>query len=337
MASWPNVTIATEHGNEQGIAPYIICASRSTDIPSFYARWFMHRLRAGYAVWVNPFNRQPQYVSFDKAKVIVFWSKNPRALMRHLDELDQRGLTYYFQFTVNDYEDEALEPGVPPLAARIRTFQELSDRIGKARVIWRFDPLILTDELGMGALIEKVGRVGEALHGYTEKLVISFADIATYAKVERNLRGAGVAYKEFERETMHEVARQVHDMAEMWDIQVATCAEELDLDDLGIAHNRCVDDELMLRLRPDDEELRAFLGYPLGQQLALGLPELAVEHRKDPGQREACGCVVSKDIGRYDTCPHLCVYCYANTSEGVVQRNWEWARQHPDAESIVPF
>ena len=126
------------------VSPVILSVSRSTDIPAFYAEWFMNRLREGYAVWYNPFNRQPMRVSFDRVKFIVFWSKNPAPLLPHLPELDRRGIRYYFQFTLNDYEKEGFEPNVPPLTQRIATFLQLSARLGKERVIWRFDPLILS-------------------------------------------------------------------------------------------------------------------------------------------------------------------------------------------------
>ncbi len=118
---WPETQIITEDGAVGAIAPTVISASRSTDIPAFYAPWFMARLRHGYVKWVNPFNRRAQYVSFEQTRAIVFWSKNPKPMLQHTDELDRRGLAYYFQFTLNDYEREGLEPGVPPLAVRCRS------------------------------------------------------------------------------------------------------------------------------------------------------------------------------------------------------------------------
>lgn len=122
-------------------APVIISASRATDIPAFYAKWFINRLKAGYVIWHNPFNQQPMYVSFKNCKVIVFWTKNPKPLIPLLHKIDQAGLHYYFQFTLNDYMKERLEPNVPPLDARIKMFKELSNPIGKEKVIWRFDPI----------------------------------------------------------------------------------------------------------------------------------------------------------------------------------------------------
>lgn len=325
---WPRVTIDTESGPREAAAPEIISASRSTDIPAFYAEWFARRLAAGYCRWINPFNQQPQYISFQNARAFVFWTKNAEPLLPHLTELDRRGVIYYFQFTVNDYEEERLEPGVPPLVRRLETFRQLSRMIGKARVIWRFDPLILAKSLTVERLVERVIRIGEVLREHTEKLVFSFADIGEYAKVPANLRRHGVDFREFVPDTMREFARLLAERTRGWGLQLATCAESLSLDEFGISHNRCVDDVLLLRLAPGDLKLREVLARDMYGEILPGIRSL-----KDEGQREACGCVISKDIGQYNTCPNLCLYCYANTSPGVVRRNLEQLVEN--GESIV--
>jgi hypothetical protein len=142
------VKIITDSGQQvDAQAPIIVSASRSTDIPAFYAKWFINRIKLGYVVWYNPFNQQPIYVSFKNCKVVVFWTKNPKPLIPYLKELDALGIHYYFQYTLNDYEKELLEPNVPALEKRINTFKELSNLIGKEKVIWRFDPMIVTPQL----------------------------------------------------------------------------------------------------------------------------------------------------------------------------------------------
>lgn len=163
--------------------PVILSASRSTDVPAFYAQWFINRLRAGYCVWYNPFNQKPTYVSFQNCKVVVFWTKNPRPLIPLLHELDERGIHYYFQFTLNDYDNEGFEPNVPSVEQRVETFRQLSEQIGKERVIWRFDPLIVTPTLSPNDLLVKVWNLGNQLKGLTDKLVFSFIDILGYRKV----------------------------------------------------------------------------------------------------------------------------------------------------------
>lgn len=319
---WQEATIDTVDGAQKAIAPEIISASRSTDIPAFYSEWFMNRLRQGYVKWLNPFNQRPQYISFKNTRVIVFWSKNPKPMMEYLGEIDDRDIAYYFQFTLNDYENEKLEPGVPPLNERIKTFRTLSERIGKERAIWRFDPLILTTTINLQKLLDKIKHVGNQIAPYTDKLVFSFVDIGAYRKVQNNLSRTGIEYTEFSKEIMETAAQEIAAMCKRWGIKAATCAEAQDFGQYGIEHNKCVDDELILRLKGEDAAVRRLLGVneTIQSDMFAALETDRVK-LKDPGQRAECGCVFSKDIGQYNTCAHLCVYCYANTSEKVVRKN----------------
>ena len=306
--------------NEQGvdveaIAPVIVSASRATDIPAFYADWFFNRLDKGYASWRNPFNGKDSYVSFANTRFVVFWSKNPKPLIPYLPILQEKGIGFYIQFTLNDYDAEQLEPGVPRLAERIDTFKRIVDEYGVGSVVWRFDPLILTEKISPELLLHRISAIAEQLNGYTEKLVFSFADIACYRSVARNLRAAGINYKEWDTETMLSFARRLADMRLLF--RLATCAEAVDLEEFGIEHNRCIDPGLIARRSPDDVELKSFL------QRA----------KPDSGQRKLCGCILSKDIGAYNTCPHLCRYCYANYSPQTVMNNF---RTHTNSsESII--
>lgn len=342
---WRTVQITTASGPASAVAPEIIAASRATDIPAFYAPWFINRLRAGYACWINPFNGRPQFVSFANTRVVVFWSKNPRPLLPLLPEVEARGLVWYLEFTLNDYEAEGWEPNLPPLAQRIDTFRRFADAVGPERVVWRFDPLMLAGPLaqnpdGCHALLEKMARIGKALKGCTRKLVFSFADIADYRKVRENLRRAGLAWRDFTQAEMQTVAAGVAALAAEMGVEPCTCGEKGDLSAWGISHNRCTDPELILRLtnrHPD--MLRLFgitpqrqLGLPLEMPSGANLASTAHEYPRDTGQRAVCLCVPCKDVGQYDTCPHGCVYCYANTSPAVAARNFR--RHDPEGESI---
>ncbi len=347
-----HIPIITSTGERvEAVAPVIISASRSTDIPAFYAQWFVNRLRAGYCVWYNPFNQKPTYVSFARCKVVVFWTKNPQPLIPLLHELDERGIHYYFQFTLNDYDAERFEPNVPSVDTRIQTFRELSELIGHERVIWRFDPLIVTPQLTQHDLLVKVWNLGNKLKFLTDKLVFSFIDINGYRKVQTNLVKETTHFAkntieeaEFTQAQMDEVAAGLAKCrdrwaAEGWNVQLATCAEQVDLHKYGIEHNRCIDGELMKRLWANDEELLYFLKYgempDAGSLFGLDFsrPALTPEKMKDKGQRKLCGCMMSKDIGMYNTCSHFCVYCYANTSKEVVQKNR--LRHNDKSESII--
>ncbi len=316
------INIITDSGNiVEATAPIIISASRRTDIPAFYSEWFINRLRKGYCVLYNPFNQKPSYVSFEKTRVVVFWTKNPKPLIPYLYELEERNIHYYFQFTLNDYEKENFEPNIPNIQERIDTFKLLSEKIGKERVIWRFDPLMQTHDVGIEELLKKVEYVGNQLIGYTEKLVFSFADIENYKKVASNLKKEKINYIDFTDSAMFEFAKALSGLNKSWKFKLATCAESIDLEQLEIEHNSCIDGELMKRIFSDDKDLLHYLIFGKTSKNDTLFPAETIEksiNLKDPNQRKHCGCVISKDIGAYNTCPHFCKYCYANSSKELV-------------------
>jgi hypothetical protein len=306
------------------IAPLIISASRSTDIPAFYGDWFMARLRAGYVKWQSPFGGSPFYVSFDKARLFVFWTKNPAPFLPHLDALDSLGFSYYFLYTLNDYDAEGLEPNVPSCDERIKTFIRLSERIGKGRVVWRFDPLVLSDRISVDDLLEKVRRVGNRIAPFTRRLVFSFVDIEKYAKVRQNLQRQGFpSVREFSEREVAEFCSGLASLNDRWGLTILACADGRDLSAYGIGRGQCISADLMVQEFGTDPALMGFL-QPAGQQTLAGTTGRADPPRalKDPGQRNACRCIVSKDIGQYSTCMHLCAYCYANTSPVRVSENY---------------
>jgi len=154
----------------------IISVSRRTDIPAFYSDWFFKRLEEGFVLVRNPMNpQQVSKVSLSKAVVdcFVFWTKNPKSMLEKLPLL--AGYDYYFQFTLNPYDQE-IEVNLPKKAEIIKTFIELSNLIGKDRVIWRYDPILLTDKITIGDHLEYFNILAGQLGDYTRKCVISFLD-----------------------------------------------------------------------------------------------------------------------------------------------------------------
>jgi DNA repair photolyase len=317
-------------------APIIISASRSTDIPTFYSDWFVSRWEAGYIKWTNPFNGQPLYVSFKNTRLVVFWTKNPRPMFKHLDYLDKNIPNYYFQFSLNDYDKEKYEGKVPSVESRIKTFKELSQRLGKKRVVWRYDPLILTKDIDVNELLRRVKNIGNQIHEYTEKLVFSFVDIDIYRKVENNLKKEDVPYIEWTTQNMEEFAKGISQINKDWGLQLGTCSEKIDLDKYGIVHNKCIDDDLMIDLFSHDSQLMDFLGVEIKQADLFSDGEIIkTRNLKDKGQREDCGCIMAKDIGQYNTCPHECNYCYANASKEIAKKNYKRYLENPSSESIL--
>ena len=335
------IKITLENGElADAQAPVIVSASRSTDIPAFYADWFLHCLKMGYSAWTNPFNGVKSYVTYDNTRLIVFWSKNPDPLLKDggcLDYLAQKGINCYIQYTLNDYVAEQLERGVPALQERIDTFKRLVDRLGFGKVIWRFDPMILTDQIGCDDLLAKIENIGDLLKGYTEKLVFSYADIRTYRKVQANLTKNFINYREFEQDDMLYIAKNLSKLNERWGLTLATCGEKIDISQFGIVHNKCVDDDLMIKYFSDDQKLMDLLGVEIIKGDLFNPNDTIIKHKKnkDGGQREFCGCIVSKDIGEYNTCPHLCEYCYANAGKEAAVNNYQQHKVNPLAETIT--
>lgn len=350
MASHEKISLMLPNGQQvEAQAPVIVSASRSTDIPAFFSNWFFKRLEEGWSLWKNPFNGKQMHVSYAHTRFIVFWSKNPRPLLAHLDKLEQRGIGCYVQYSLNDYCAEGFEKNVPSVEERLDTFRALSGRLGKSGVIWRNDPLLLTDRTGVDELLGKLERIGDALCGHTEKLVFSFADITP--RVAANLKREGIHWENWSMERMEEFAAALSRLNEKWGFTLATCAESIDLSSYGVAHNHCVDDELIIRRAFADKALMAHLGVRLERRdtgllcpvplpegaIALGNGLYAVRGKSlhDKGQREHCGCIKSKDIGEYSTCLHFCAYCYANVGERAVLKNYAEHRKHGTAENIT--
>ncbi|NLU41004.1 MAG: DUF1848 domain-containing protein [Firmicutes bacterium] len=284
----------------------IISASRRTDIPACYPEWFMNRIREGFFHTTNPFN--PKQVSCRSllptdVDIIVFWTKNPKPLVPYLPELDQRGYRYYFQYTLNDYPSW-LEPGLPPVNERIEAFVHLSNALGPERVIWRYDPIILSTETPVDYHIERIGCIAEHIRGYTERLTISFLDFYSKIKgrIQKTERDRQIRLWDLvdghHGDDLDRLCRAISEISCQNRLEVVTCCEKVDLGRYGIRHGSCIDARLIKRLIGTDKDFT-----------------------KDPGQRSDCLCAISVDMGAYNTCRNGCTYCYANLGEKAVARN----------------
>jgi len=273
----------------------ILSVSRRTDIPAYYSKWFLKRLSEGYALVRNPMN----YHSVSKINLspeivdcIVFWSKNPEPMVKYLTNIDDKYM-YYFQYTINAYNKD-VEPNIPSLNDRIRTFINLSERLGKERVIWRYDPIILTDIYTSDWHEKMFSYIADRLKGYTNNCVFSFVDM--YDKIKFNMRN--LRYRDIDKESINSLAECFAQIAESKKICLKTCSEDIDFSELGIQHSCCIDPELISKLINSN-----------------------IKEKKDKNQRESCGCVESIDIGQYNTCQNSCLYCYANYSQDSVKAN----------------
>ncbi len=287
-----------------GLKIMIISASRRTDIPAFYSEWFMNRIRQGYALVRNPFYPEKASrvdLSAGAVDAIVFVTRNPGPLFPHFNELEGRGYRFCFQITITGYP-RLLEPQVIGKEEAIRLFLKLSDRIGPDKVIWRFDPIVLststTEEFILGTFEEIAGR----LRDRTQRVIISFADY--YSKVIRKFRElektTGVSFFDLheEPERLSRIAAGVAGIARMNQMEIFSCAEKDDLAPVGIKKGKCIDAESLSRI--------------FGIRIASP---------KAKNQRKHCGCDQSQDVGQYDSCLHGCTYCYATKNFPAALKN----------------
>ncbi|MEJ2262261.1 MAG: DUF1848 domain-containing protein [Anaerolineales bacterium] len=293
-----------------------ISASRRTDIPAFYTPWFLKRLRAGYCTVPNPYNSSiVSTISLrpEDVDLIVFWTRNPRPLMPHLAELDREGYYYYFLITVLDYP-RAIDTQGPALKASLKTFQKLADQIGPKKVIWRYDPILFTQATGVQFHLRTFTPIAQALRGYTHICKISL--VTLYPKLQERLQKLaeqGFPVRDPRQKSgprLGELLNTMADVASENGMQIQSCAETLDLRPYSIHPGKCIDDQL----------IREVFNLPVTAQ-------------KDPYQREACGCVASKDIGMYDTCLFGCQCCYATRSFRVSRINYQ--NHNPDSPSLM--
>ncbi len=273
----------------------ILSISRRTDIPNYYSDWFISRIKEGFLYVRNPMNAHQISridLSPDVVDCIVFWTKNPANMMEKLDDL--RDYTYYFQFTLTGYGKD-IEPNLPNKREElIPTFKRLSEKIGKEKVIWRYDPILINKRYTVDYHLKAFEEIAGNLADYTEKVIISFVDF--YSKTQRNTRELDM--KQMTDEEMISMAGEMAQIASKYNLIIETCAEQINLQEAGIQHGSCIDKKLIERI--------------LGCKLIV---------EKDKNQRGECGCFESVEIGAYNTCLNGCKYCYANFNDNKVKDN----------------
>jgi len=268
----------------------IISASRRTDIPAFYADWFINRLDAGYCLAKNPFNpTQIRRVSLLPQDVdgIVLWTKNAAPLLPKVAALDR--FQYYFQYTVTPYHADIETDLASKQGVIISAFLELASRVESERIIWRYDPIIITERYNFEYHLRAFSRLCELLAGSTKKCVISF--VIAYKAVAKNLHGIGNQVLELQDKLR--LAGKLLRIAKEYGITLCACCEVPELFELGIQPISCVDANLF----------------------GMNVP-------RDKNQRPGCNCAASVDIGAYNSCMNGCLYCYANHVGAKVRENY---------------
>lgn len=271
----------------------ILFVSGRCDIPAFYSEWFFNRLNEGFVDVRNPYNEhQVSRIILDGNYIdcILFCTKNPIPM---LDRLDEIRFPYLFHVTLTGYHRD-IEPGIPDKRAIVQAVKRLSEKIGRERVIIRYDPILITPRYQPAYHERAFASLCEQLQGYVDTYIISFVDL--YKNTRKN--AARIQLNEIDELQMREVGKRIGQTAARYGVHVQTCAEQVDLETYGITKGLCVGrDELKQRL---------------GQEVRLPAGK---------GVRDTCGCLPTVDIGDYNACAHDCAYCYANYDEQRIREN----------------
>lgn len=289
----------------------IISASYRTDIPAFYARWFLARLAAGYCLTVNPYGGRIHRVDLTPRAVdgFVFWTRNIGPFREALEAMAAQGRPFVVQYTITALP-KALEWSVAKPERSIELFRELDERWGRRVAVWRYDPIVATSLTPPSWHRETFARLATALKGATDEVVVSFAE--PYRKTARNLDAAARAYgftwRTLDPDEKRALLSELAAIAADHGMALTTCTQPALADTPGVAPARCVDARRLSDIA--------------GRLIAT----------RTKGNRPGCLCAESRDIGDYDTCPHGCAYCYAVADPVKAKRR---CRAHdPDAEFL---
>lgn len=285
----------------------IISASRRTDIPAYYSEWFFNRLHEGFCYTIHPMNPRIYYkiaLTKDVVDAIVFWSKNPYPILKKLHLLEE--YPYYFQYTITPYGND-IERNLPLKKYLIDTFMQLSKKIGKNRVIWRYDPVLFSPKYTLAFHLEQFAQLCQQLAPYTTKVIVSF--ISMYRKVRKHCEQQNIICPE--EDTKNTLLRAFAKTCFEHSIRLEICAQEFqNPQDHPIYHAHCIDLSLINTLA--------------GKNIVID---------KDPYQRKLCGCVKSYDIGMYNSCYNDCIYCYAAYQQERLEENKK--RHNPDSPILL--
>ncbi|MCM1145543.1 MAG: DUF1848 domain-containing protein [Blautia sp.] len=270
----------------------ILNTGSRTDIPAFYSDWFYNRIKEGYVLTRNPY--YPTQISKylltpDVIDVMVFCTKNPSPMLDGISLLSAFD-TFWF-VTITPYGND-IEPYVPPKEQVLAAFKQLSSLIGKHRVSWRYDPILITDKYSVDYHIGQFHRMAELLAGYTEQCVISFIDL--YEKTKRNFQGVRSVTGKEQKTLVAAFSKTASECG----LQIHLCCENASLIREHVDADGCMSQTVL--------------------EKALGW-KLDVPQKK--AARKECACLLGADIGAYNTCAHGCLYCYANYDLDSVVKN----------------
>lgn len=273
----------------------ILNISGRTDLVAFYTPWLMNRFKEGYVYSRNPM--YPEVVmkydlSPSKIDAIVFCSKNYKPILKYIDEINSK-YNIICHYTITAYDND-VEKNVPSIDESIETLIKLSNKIGKDKIIWRFDPVLKTKKYTIDYLIEKFDYMASILHNYVSRVLFSYVEM--YKKLETNMS----EIIPFTNDEKIKIAYEFGKIAKKYNLYIQTCACKEDYSQFGIHKSGCVTKEIL-----EICTKKRYKNIPLGKT------------------RENCNCVSMRDIGAYETCPHGCKYCYANKNHEQAYKNFK--------------
>lgn len=268
----------------------ILNVSGRTDIVAFYTKWFMNRYKEGFVDVRNPYNKKlVSRIYFEDVDLILFCTKNPIPIIPYLKEIDK---PIIFQVTITPYKKD-IEPNVISKKLIIESVKKISKIIGKENLSIRYDPIFISDEYNIEYHKKAFDKLCKLLKGYVNKIIVSFIDDYKNVRKNKNI----LKYKEFTENDYKEIGNSFSKSAKENNLIVHTCFEDRNLTEYGFTKGECLSHELAFKL--------------------TGKTYKSWTARKE----RKCNCVNMVDIGAYNTCPHLCKYCYANYEENIVYKN----------------
>ena len=281
----------------------IIDTGNRTDIPAFYSKWFMNRIREGFVMVRNPYS--PEQVTRyrldpEVVDAIIFTSKNPEPMVKHLSEHDRFRTFWYV--TITPY-GKSIEPGVPDKRRVIEAFRKISEHVGSHAMSWRYDPVFISDTYSVDYHIDAFERMASELEGYTEQVVISFIDL--FEKTKMNFPEA----REVVREERFALGKAFAETGRRHNMTVRSCLEGVELAQFGVDVSGCMS--------------QAVIEQAIGKKLIVPKSRHILD----------CECVMGNDIGAYNSCAHFCKYCYANYDKEAVRANMK--KHDPDSPFLI--
>ncbi|MDO4483956.1 MAG: DUF1848 domain-containing protein [Clostridia bacterium] len=275
-----------------------------TDIPAYYSDWFYNRIREGFVCTRNPYhpNQVIRYRLDPKVvDILCFCTKNPAPMLPRLSELDD--FRQFWFVTVTPYGRE-IEPFVPDCGKVMQSVSQLSEKVGAKAVGWRYDPIFITEKYSMDFHIKSFERMASTMAGKVSFCVISFIDL--YEKTKRNFPSVR-AVSTLEQAALMEAFVKI---GMRYGIPIRTCCENAALAEFGADVSGCMTKAVLEK----------------AADCRLRVP------RSKKSTRSQCNCLLGADIGMYNTCPHGCIYCYANYDRKTVERN---IRRHDPASPFL--